>query len=80
MFSQLRRKGSAEYADKKLWYSTWIVNESPSTLLRFRRDSGRNRVARDSGPILEAMEHMTVQESERAEQILHDHEDKALAA
>lgn len=35
---------------------------------------------RDSGPILEAMEHMTAQERERAEQILHDHEDRALAA
>lgn len=35
---------------------------------------------KDGGPILEAMEHMTAQERQRAEQILHDHEDKALAA
>lgn len=35
---------------------------------------------RDGGPILEAMERMTVQERQRAERILHDHETKALDA
>jgi HAD superfamily hydrolase (TIGR01509 family) len=35
---------------------------------------------KDGGPILEAMETMTAQERRRAEGILNDHEDKALAA
>lgn len=35
---------------------------------------------RNGGPILEAMDHMTAQERQRAERILHDHEDRALAA
>jgi HAD superfamily hydrolase (TIGR01509 family) len=35
---------------------------------------------KDGGPVLEAMEKMTAMERRRAEQILHDHEDKALAA
>ncbi len=35
---------------------------------------------KDGGPVLEAMERMTAQERRRAEEILHYHEDKALAA
>jgi HAD superfamily hydrolase (TIGR01509 family) len=35
---------------------------------------------KDGGPILEAMESMTAPERRRAERILHDHEDRALAA
>jgi HAD superfamily hydrolase (TIGR01509 family) len=37
-------------------------------------------LSRDTGPVLEAMEKMTPQERRRAERILHDHEDRALAA
>ena len=35
---------------------------------------------RDSGPILESMESMSAQERRRAEEILHDHEEKAVTA
>jgi HAD superfamily hydrolase (TIGR01509 family) len=35
-------------------------------------------LARDSGPVLESMEKMTPQERQRAEQILHFHEQKAV--
>jgi HAD superfamily hydrolase (TIGR01509 family) len=35
---------------------------------------------KDGGPVLEAMERMTAQERQRAQEILHYHEDKALAA
>ena len=35
-------------------------------------------LARDSGPVLESMETMSPQQRERAEQILHDHEQKAV--
>ena len=35
---------------------------------------------RDAGPVLEAMERMTAQQRQRAEKILHDHEEKAVAA
>jgi HAD superfamily hydrolase (TIGR01509 family) len=37
-------------------------------------------LSRNTGPVLEAMEKMTPQERQRAESILHDHEDRALAA
>ncbi len=37
-------------------------------------------LARDSGPILESMEKMTPQERQRAEDILHRHEQEAVAA
>ncbi|MBN1507791.1 MAG: HAD family hydrolase [Sedimentisphaerales bacterium] len=37
-------------------------------------------VARESGPILEIMEKMSPEQRQRAEAILHSHEDKALAA
>jgi len=37
-------------------------------------------MGRDSGPVLEAMEKMTPQQRQRAEAILHFHEEKALAA
>ena len=36
-------------------------------------------LARDSGPLLELMEKMTPQERRRAEEILHYHEDRAVA-
>ena len=35
---------------------------------------------RNGGPVLEAMEGMTTEQRRRAEQILHDHEEKAVAA
>lgn len=35
-------------------------------------------LARDSGPILESMEKMTVQQRKEAEKILHEHEQKAV--
>lgn len=35
---------------------------------------------KDGGPVLEAMEQMTTQDRRRAEEILHDYEDRALAA
>jgi HAD superfamily hydrolase (TIGR01549 family) len=37
-------------------------------------------IGKDEGPVLEAMERMTAKERQRAEQILHKHEEKALAA
>ena len=37
-------------------------------------------IGKDGGPVLEAMEKMTPQERQRAEGILHFHEEKALAA
>jgi len=35
---------------------------------------------RDGGPVLEALEHMTAPQRQRAESLLHDHEEKAVAA
>ena len=35
---------------------------------------------KDGGPVLEALEHMTATERQRAESILHDHEEQAVAA
>lgn len=37
-------------------------------------------IGRDAGPVLEAMEKMTAGQRQRAERILHDHEERALAA
>ncbi len=37
-------------------------------------------MGKDEGPVLEAMEKMSVHQRQRAERILHDHEEKALAA
>jgi len=37
-------------------------------------------LARDGGPVLEALENMTAQQRQRAERILHEHEEKAVAA
>ena len=37
-------------------------------------------IGRDEGPVLEAMEQMTAEQRQRAEGILHYHEEKALAA
>jgi HAD superfamily hydrolase (TIGR01549 family) len=37
-------------------------------------------MGRDEGPVLEAMERMTAQQRERAERVLHWHEEKALTA
>ena len=37
-------------------------------------------IGRDEGPVLEAMEQMTAEQRQRAERILHDHEERALAA
>jgi HAD superfamily hydrolase (TIGR01509 family) len=36
-------------------------------------------LARDSGPILESMEKMTAEQRKRAEEIIHSHEEKAVA-
>ena len=60
-----------------------VIFDLDGTITRpyFDFDSIREEIglARDSGPLLELMEKMTPQERQKAEKILHYHEDKAVA-